>query len=63
MAYDVLGDASYLQILKNGYDYLQQTQVYATGGYGPNERFMALHMMIDRIRPDEPSSAPAMISR
>jgi DUF1680 family protein len=41
MAYDVLGDPSYLQILKNGYDYLQQTQVYATGGYGPNERFMA----------------------
>lgn len=41
MAHDVLGDASYLQILKNGYDYLQQTQVYATGGYGPNERFMA----------------------
>ena len=41
MAYDVLGDASYLQILRNGYDYLQQTQVYATGGYGPNERFMA----------------------
>ena len=30
-----------LEILKNGYDYLQQTQVYATGGYGPNERFMA----------------------
>ena len=41
MAYDVLGDGSYLEILKNGYDYLQQTQVYATGGYGPNERFMA----------------------
>lgn len=41
MAHDVLGDASYLQIVKNGYDYLQQTQVYATGGYGPNERFMA----------------------
>ena len=41
MAYDVLGDASYLQILRNAYDYLQQTQVYATGGYGPNERFMA----------------------
>ena len=28
-----------------------------------NERFIALHMMIERIRPDEPSSAPAMISR
>ena len=27
-----------------------------------NERFIALHMMIDRMKPDEPSSAPAMIS-
>ena len=27
-----------------------------------NERFIALHMMIDRIRPDDPSSAPAMMS-
>jgi uncharacterized protein len=41
MAYDVLGDAAYLDILRNGYDYLQATQLYATGGYGPNERFMA----------------------
>jgi DUF1680 family protein len=41
MAYDVLADDAYLRILRNGYDYLQQTQVYATGGYGPNERFMA----------------------
>ena len=32
---------AYFEILKNGYDYLQQTQVYATGTYGPNERFMA----------------------
>jgi DUF1680 family protein len=41
MAYDVLGDAGYLDILRNGYDYLHATQLYATGGYGPNERFMA----------------------
>ena len=41
MAYDVLGDEAYLQIVRNGYDYLQNTQVYATGTYGPNERFMA----------------------
>lgn len=41
MAYDVLGDSSYLDIVRNGYDYLQATQLYATGGYGPNERFMA----------------------
>lgn len=41
MAYEVSGDPSYLRILRNAYDYLQQTQCYATGGYGPNERFMA----------------------
>ena len=27
-----------------------------------NERFMARHMMIDRIRPDDPSRAPAITS-
>ena len=27
-----------------------------------NDRFMALHMMIERMKPDDPSSAPAMIS-
>jgi len=41
MAYDVSGDPTYLRIIRNAYDYLQQTQCYATGGYGPNERFMA----------------------
>jgi DUF1680 family protein len=39
MAYDVTGDAQYLTIIKNAYDYLRQFQCYATGGYGPNERF------------------------
>lgn len=41
MAYDVSGDPAYLAIVRNAYDYLQRTQCYATGGYGPNERFMA----------------------
>jgi DUF1680 family protein len=41
MAHDVLGDPKYLTIARNGYDYLQQHQCYATGGYGPNERYMA----------------------
>jgi DUF1680 family protein len=41
MAYETTGDPSYLRIVRNAYDYLQQTQCYATGGYGPNERFMA----------------------
>ena len=40
MAYDFSATLVF-EILKNGYDYLQHTQVYATGGYGPNERFMA----------------------
>jgi uncharacterized protein len=40
-AYAVEGDEKYLRIIRNAYDYLQSTQCYATGGYGPNERFMA----------------------
>ncbi|NDJ13110.1 MAG: hypothetical protein EBY17_18260 [Acidobacteriia bacterium] len=41
MAYAVEGDPKYLRIIRNAYDYLQNTQCYATGCYGPNERFMA----------------------
>lgn len=40
MAYEVSGDPAYLRIIRNAHDYLQHTQCYATGGYGPNERFM-----------------------
>jgi DUF1680 family protein len=40
MAYKVTGKKAYLQIIKNAYDYLQNTQCYATGGYGPRERIM-----------------------
>ena len=36
-AYRVKGDPRYLRILQAAYDFLQKTQVYATGGYGPNE--------------------------
>ena len=41
LAYQVTGDPKYLAIIRNAYDYLQRHQCYATGGYGPNERFMA----------------------
>jgi hypothetical protein len=41
MAYAVTGDSSYLGIIKNAYDFLQQTQCYATGGYGPRETIVA----------------------
>ena len=40
MAYAVSGDPEYLRIIKNAYHFLQATQCYATGGYGPAERIM-----------------------
>jgi uncharacterized protein len=40
LAYDVTGDAGYLRIMKNFYDWMQRRQTYATGGYGPDERFV-----------------------
>lgn len=40
MAYQVTGDPVYLRVLRNGHDYLQNTQCYATGGYGPMERLV-----------------------
>jgi hypothetical protein len=40
MAYAVLGDQTYLDIIKNAYDFLQNTQCFATGGFGPVERIM-----------------------
>lgn len=40
LAYDVTGDDKYLRILKNFYDWMQNRQTYATGGFGPDERFV-----------------------
>ncbi|MCI0433858.1 MAG: glycoside hydrolase family 127 protein [Gemmatimonadetes bacterium] len=40
-AHEVTGDAWFLTVAKNAYDWLQNTQCYCTGGYGPNERLMA----------------------
>ncbi len=41
MHYEITADARTLRILRNAYDYLQHTQCFATGGYGPDERFLA----------------------
>ena len=41
MSYAVSGDPVYLNIIQNAYDYLQNTQCYATGGFGPMERWVA----------------------
>lgn len=40
MAYRISGDPKLLSILRNAYEYLQNTQCYATGGFGPCERFI-----------------------
>jgi hypothetical protein len=40
MAYAVTGEARYLRICRNAFDFLQRTQCYATGGFGPDERLM-----------------------
>lgn len=37
MAYAVTGEERYLRIIRNAYDWLQNTQCYCTGGYGPSE--------------------------
>lgn len=36
-AYAVKGDPQYLDTLKNGFDFVWNTQIWATGGFGPNE--------------------------
>jgi DUF1680 family protein len=48
MVYAVHGDPRYLDICVNAYDFLQRTQCYATGGYGPDERFMGLDGQLGR---------------
>jgi DUF1680 family protein len=40
MTYAVTGDPEFLQVITNAYDWLEKTQFYATGGYGPNERLL-----------------------
>ncbi len=47
-ACEATGDPAYLDAIRNAYDYLQSHQCFATGGYGPNERFMALDGSLGR---------------
>lgn len=37
MAYAITGNERYLRIIRNAHDWLQNTQCYCTGGYGPSE--------------------------
>jgi DUF1680 family protein len=40
MAYGVTGNEEYLKTIVNAYDWLERTQFYATGGYGPEEELL-----------------------
>ena len=41
MAYAVSGDSHYRTVITNAFDWLEQTQMFATGGYGPDEKLLA----------------------
>lgn len=45
-AYLVTGQPHYLDTLKNAYDFLQDSEVFATGGYGPEERLLPKEELI-----------------
>ena len=40
MAYQIDQDPALLQVIRNFYEFLQDSQCYATGGYGPAERYV-----------------------
>jgi uncharacterized protein len=48
-AYMVSSDEKYKTIIKNAYDYLQNEQCFATGGFGPNERFLFKDDLINTL--------------
>jgi DUF1680 family protein len=45
-AYLVTGDRRYLDVLRHAYDFLQRSQCFATGGFGPDEQLLPR----DRLR-------------
>jgi hypothetical protein len=56
MHYEITGDPSMLRILKNFYDYMQATQCFATGGYGPDERLLATDGSLGRALENRPNT-------
>jgi len=48
-AYQVTGNAWYLRTLRNAYDYLQENQIWPTGGFGPNENLLSRDNLIDTL--------------
>ena len=50
MAYIVTGDEKYLTTLKSAYDFMQNEQVYATGGFGSAENLGPKDTVIDQVK-------------
>ena len=48
-AFLVTGNSRYLDILRNAYDYLQGHQVFASGGYGPDEQLLPRDALLARL--------------
>ncbi|MHB0998373.1 MAG: beta-L-arabinofuranosidase domain-containing protein [Armatimonadota bacterium] len=48
-AYQVTGNTWYLRSLRNAYDYLQENQIWPTGGFGPNENLLTKDQLIDTL--------------
>ena len=48
-AYWVTGEQRCLDLIQNAYEYLQQHQVYATGGYGPGEQMRPDRVLVEYL--------------
>jgi uncharacterized protein len=48
-AYLVKGNARYLDLLRNAYDFLDANELYATGGYGPDEQLLPRPAVVARL--------------
>ncbi|MEM8681639.1 MAG: beta-L-arabinofuranosidase domain-containing protein, partial [Planctomycetota bacterium] len=49
MAYRVTGQPKYRDAILHGYEFLRDTQLYATGGYGPEESFVVPNGMPETL--------------
>ncbi len=54
MAYAVNGDSQYLRTIVNAFDWLERTQMYATGGFGPTEKLQRPDGSLGRSLEDSP---------
>ena len=66
MAYSATGEQKYFDTLVNAYDWLMATQIFATGGYGPEENLVVpdgSSRFIDRPETQRFRCGPAFSSK